>query len=204
MARWRGQHPTKLPATVEYADAVKWESARLTLEQIPVEVLQRRLLGADFSLAGVHYPAAWPGDALPIFPMWLAQRKANPDGIEWGGMIIERASCQAIGTMGAKGHPIAGQVEIGYGLNPEAQGKGYATEIALVFTEWLLAQPNVREVWAETHPQNRASQRVLEKCGFVFQEQRPDPTGGFLNRYRLTPEDRSILPSLTEPDRGKP
>jgi len=183
---------------------VKWESARLTLVQIPVEVLQRRIVGPGFSLDGVQYPASWPGDALPIFPMWLAQRISNPEGEEWGGMIVEGTSRTAIGTMGVKGLPIANQVEIGYGLIPEAHGKGYATEIALVFTEWLLAQTNVQEVWAETHPQNRSSQRVLEKCGFVFQEQRPDPAGGFLNRYRLTCPDRANLLSLTAPDHGKP
>ena len=37
---------------------------------------------------------------------------------------------------------------------------------------WALQQPGVKRVEAETEPDNRASRRVLEKCGFL-------PTGTF-------------------------
>ncbi|MFR8706532.1 MAG: GNAT family N-acetyltransferase [Subdoligranulum sp.] len=34
-------------------------------------------------------------------------------------------------------------------------------------TRWAFAQQDVDFVEAETDPDNRASQRILEKCGFV-------------------------------------
>jgi [ribosomal protein S5]-alanine N-acetyltransferase len=85
-----------------------------------------------------------------------------------GGVVIERSSLTAIGELGCKSDPDAsGAVEIGYGLNPSVWNRGYATEIVSAFTAWLLEQPTVRTVTAETATSNPASARVLEKSGFV-------------------------------------
>ena len=57
--------------------------------------------------------------------------------------------------------------EIGYGILEEYQSQGYATEAVGAAANWALKQSNVTRVEAETEPDNRASQRVLEKCGFL-------------------------------------
>ena len=49
----------------------------------------------------------------------------------------------------------------------EYQGQGYATEAVGAAVTWALQQPFVTCVETETAPDNRASQRVLEKCGFL-------------------------------------
>lgn len=64
-------------------------------------------------------------------------------------------------------------VEIGYGIQPEQEGHGYTTEALQAMTQWAFSQKDVVFVEAETAPDNKASQRVLEKCGFV-----PDGTTG--------------------------
>ena len=66
-----------------------------------------------------------------------------------------------------KGLPENGQPEIGYGISPEFQGQGYATEAVRAACRWALAQPGVAAVEAETEPANAASQAVLRKVGFV-------------------------------------
>lgn len=58
-------------------------------------------------------------------------------------------------------------MEIGYGLNPGAWGRGYATEAVGALVTALLARPDVRRVTAQTATTNPASARVLEKLGFA-------------------------------------
>ena len=58
-------------------------------------------------------------------------------------------------------------VEIGYGILPSYEGNGYMTEAVQGMIRWAFAQQDVDFVEAETDPDNRASQRILEKCGFV-------------------------------------
>ena len=58
-------------------------------------------------------------------------------------------------------------VEIGYGVLPEYEGQGYTTEAVQAMTQWAFQQKDVVFVETETDPENKASQRVLEKCGFV-------------------------------------
>jgi [ribosomal protein S5]-alanine N-acetyltransferase len=81
--------------------------------------------------------------------------------------------------MGCKARPDEqGQVEIGYGIIPAAQNKGYATEMARAFVDWLQAQPGVRRVTAECRVDNPGSMRVLEKSGFLRVGERVDEEDG--------------------------
>ena len=92
----------------------------------------------------------------------------HPDQWEWYTVwIIERKNGSKVGDLCFKGRNDDGSVEIGYGILPEHQGRGYATEAVDATVSWALRQPGVRRVDAETEPDNKASQRVLEKCGFI-------------------------------------
>jgi ribosomal-protein-alanine N-acetyltransferase len=57
-------------------------------------------------------------------------------------------------------------VAIGYALLPRERGKGYGSEAIKVMVDYLFLSKNIVRIQAETHPQNIASQRVLEKAGF--------------------------------------
>lgn len=74
---------------------------------------------------------------------------------------------QQVGDAGFKGPAQNGVVEIGYGINEQYQGQGYATEGIKAVCQWALAQADVQAVEAETEPNNKASQNVLKKLGFV-------------------------------------
>lgn len=56
-------------------------------------------------------------------------------------------------------------LEVGYRLRRAAWGKGYATEAALALVRLALADPAVSCVVAAALVPNRASTRVMEKCG---------------------------------------
>lgn len=60
------------------------------------------------------------------------------------------------------------EVEIGYALLPETWGKGYATELAQSLIHWGFKHLTVNQLVGITHPENIASQRVLQKCGMQF------------------------------------
>ena len=92
----------------------------------------------------------------------------HPDQWNWNAMwIIELRDGTHIGDLCFKGLEANGMAEIGYGILEEYQGQGYATEAVGAAANWALKQPNVACVEAETTPDNRASQRVLDKCGFL-------------------------------------
>lgn len=79
--------------------------------------------------------------------------------------IVERATGLTIGGVGFHREPIDGAVEIGYGLVPLARGRGVATEAVLALLE--VTRAHAVTVVAETDEGNVASERVLERCGFV-------------------------------------
>ena len=98
----------------------------------------------------------------------------HPDQYDWYAMwMIERKDGTHIGDFCFKGAPVNGAVEIGYGIFDAYQGQGYASEAVQAAVTWALDQSGVHCVEAETEPDNKASQRVLEKCGF-----RPSGTTG--------------------------
>ena len=90
------------------------------------------------------------------------------DQWQWYAMrMIEMRDGTHIGDLCFKGIGANGMVEIGYGISEGHQGQGYATEAVDATVLWALEQTGVKRVEAETEPDNRASQRVLEKCGFL-------------------------------------
>ena len=56
---------------------------------------------------------------------------------------------------------------LGYCLNEQAWGHGYATEAAHALLEWGFDTLDLNRVQAETDTRNLASAHVLEKLGFV-------------------------------------
>ena len=92
----------------------------------------------------------------------------RPDLWEWYAIwMISLKDGTHVGDLSFKGFNPDGSVEIGYGIMDAYQGQGYATEAVAAAVNRALTQPGVTRVEAETEPDNRASQRVLEKCGFV-------------------------------------
>ncbi|MBR2836492.1 MAG: GNAT family N-acetyltransferase [Coriobacteriales bacterium] len=92
----------------------------------------------------------------------------NPHLWEWYAMwMIELKDGTHIGDLCFKGLDLNGVTEVGYGILEKYQGQGYATETVKAVVSWAFDNPMVAAIEAETDPGNKASQRVLEKCGFV-------------------------------------
>jgi RimJ/RimL family protein N-acetyltransferase len=71
------------------------------------------------------------------------------------------------GSGGFKSAPVAGEVEIGYGVAPARQRRGMATAAVRELVRIASADPRVGAVLAKTALANVASRRVVEKAGFI-------------------------------------
>jgi [ribosomal protein S5]-alanine N-acetyltransferase len=132
-----------------------------------------------------------PEQRAQVSPDWLAQLEAFPAANPWvhGFTLVHRASDTVIGTGGFKAPPSSdGMVEIAYGVAPEHQGKGYATEAAEALTAYAFRSGLVRSVRAHTLPEPNASTRVLTKCGFQKIGEVIDPEDGLVWRWEKTME----------------
>ena len=59
------------------------------------------------------------------------------------------------------------RAEIGYMILPQYQGKGYVTEAIKAVMEYGFNQMNLHSIEAVIDPENYASEKVLQKIGFV-------------------------------------
>ena len=92
----------------------------------------------------------------------------HPEQWKWYAIwMIELKDGTHIGELCFKGIDSNGSVEIGYGISEAYEGNGYGTEAVLAVVHWAIEQKEVTRIEAETEPENIASQRVLEKCGFI-------------------------------------
>ncbi|OMC81896.1 N-acetyltransferase [Viridibacillus sp. FSL H7-0596] len=98
----------------------------------------------------------------------LSKVRENQQDYIWctNWQIISRDKNCTVGGIMLKGRPNEdGEVIIGYYTLPQYQGKGYMTEAVNNIKSWLLNQPEVKFVIADTDKNNIASHRVLEKSG---------------------------------------
>ena len=81
---------------------------------------------------------------------------------------------------------IAGGVEMGWIVAPEAQGQGLASEACTAILAWFEEQFGKHPMWAMISPGNDPSMKLAEKLGF---ERRPDGT------YRDRPQTYWLRPA---------
>ena len=121
-----------------------------------------------------------------VSPDWLARVQGAAPDDPWlpGFAIVQRSTNIVVGTCGFKGPPgDDAAVEIAYGIAPEHQGHGYATEAAEALTAYAFNSGQVRVVRAHTIAETNASTRILIKCGFRSAGTVIDPEDGLVWRW---------------------
>lgn len=89
---------------------------------------------------------------------------SDGDGFVGVGLLIPVAGTGVDGTdLDARGP----EIEIGYWVARRVWARGYATEIGSAVLAWAMSDggPGLGRLIAVAHPENLASQRVLEKIG---------------------------------------
>jgi RimJ/RimL family protein N-acetyltransferase len=97
---------------------------------------------------------------------------------------------QFVGRGGLTTHQFEGKevVGLGYAVMPDYWNRGFATEIAAASLEVGFGHLGLAEIWSWALPDNRASQRVMEKLGFRYEQD--SEFAGLVHRfYRLVAQD---------------
>jgi ribosomal-protein-alanine N-acetyltransferase len=86
----------------------------------------------------------------------------------WG--VLPIGVEEIIGWAGLQYLPELDETEVGFLLDRPHWGRGYATEAALASLQFGFEHFNLDSIIALVHPENLASQRVIEKCGMTYME----------------------------------
>jgi RimJ/RimL family protein N-acetyltransferase len=154
----------------------------------PAQSVSLRLLTPDEArdiVAGRRPAHGWardfPGDGDRVG----ARLATFPDadrGTPWFASWLILVGDSVVGTIGCKGAPRDGTVEVGYGVAPSARRRGVASAALAQLLERLDECGLVVE--AETLTDNAPSQAVLRRQGFAAVGTRRDPDDGELIRWR--------------------
>lgn len=101
----------------------------------------------------------------PHIKMFLEKLREDSTQYGWGvWLVINKENNTIIGDIGFKGKPNSeNTVEVGYGIIPSAQNKGFATEAVNEIINWAFTHDDVDKVVAECLHDNIPSIKVLEK-----------------------------------------
>lgn len=113
----------------------------------------------------------WPVRDRAAVAEWLEKavtlREFAKEGDYLALAIVSKASDQVIGQVNAMYRSEANQAaEIGYVINPEFGGQGFASEAATALVTTLFATGKFRRILARLDTRNSDSVRLLERIGF--------------------------------------
>jgi len=147
------------------------ETPRLILRPLVPEDAPdlRRWLGRDEVYTYWGRPAS-KGEREPelmfIDPRPWVKRKPSPD-FKWG--VVLRETNAVVGDISIFDIENSRMGSVGYRFDPEVWGRGYATEALRAAVEFIFTHTELDRLHATADVRNVASNRVLEKCGFVHE-----------------------------------
>lgn len=98
---------------------------------------------------------------------WLEAQEPNRLAGHSLEMAIADAGTDAVlGAIGTGFNSSALSAYVGYWLAPEARGHGHATIALRLLCNWLFETFDLGRIALTTDPENLASQRVAQRCGF--------------------------------------
>ncbi len=151
---------------LERVQTARLVASRLTEADLPdlLELLRDPRVAATLSLTGqppsedevhaglIEAIGHWE---LQGFGLWL---------------LREHSSGRPVGRGGLQHTIVTGQdeVEVAWAIAPELWGRGFATELARAAIDAAFGPLELPAVIAYALPDNKASRRVMEKCGFAY------------------------------------
>lgn len=148
------------------------KTSHLTLRSL--QTTDAEVLHCIYHVDGVlrYFPKQDPPPLEKLIKFVENQRKHWEDyGYgNWG--IVPEGETEIIGWAGLQFLKETGETEVGYLLNRPYWGHGYATEAARAALAFAFGNFDHEKIIGLTHPENTASQQVLEKCGLTFSERK--------------------------------
>lgn len=126
-----------------------------------------------------RWRAAWERDGLGT---WVVRDRAAGDFLGYGGCSLREGIFW----------------NLGYRLRPEAQGHGFATEVARAAIERVRARPAAEPVVAYLVEHNSASAAVARRVGLTVVHRGPDAGNPDPSAVRLVMADRPLTDAELE------
>jgi len=144
---------------------------------------------SDYSDFEVGIEPAWQGFTNPNKhliegPSPMVHRiprvKKDPSFADIGLLLaIEKNTNEIIGSAGFHDLPDEiGMIEIGYGVVPEKQGKGFGQELLVGMWAMICERPDVKILRYTVAPDNQPSLHIINKLGFLKVGEQIDPEDG--------------------------
>jgi len=90
------------------------------------------------------------------------------DGVYFA--LAEKNTDKMIGSVGVSGiNRNHGRIELSYDLAPQYWNRGIMTKATLAVVKYVFETMHINRIEAFALPENKASARMLEKCGFEFE-----------------------------------
>ena len=103
--------------------------------------------------------------ARELVERFVDAQRAEPR-LVWQLAIDDKADGRHIGTCGVRvNDPERREANIGYEIDADRWGRGYATEAATAILRYGFADLGMHRIWAECVADNAASARIMEKLG---------------------------------------
>ena len=156
-----------------FSTPIRFETERLIVDEwhslSPTdEDLARSVMAILTPSVSQSLPDGWQGEySVERAAQWIKERDQESTNL----LILDRSSKQAVGLMivfTSGDEPIGQVVRIGYMLEETAWGQGVGTELLRGFVQWCKTA-EVSSIIGGVDPDNVASQRVMEKAGFMVQ-----------------------------------
>ncbi|MGR0158620.1 GNAT family N-acetyltransferase [Paenarthrobacter nitroguajacolicus] len=142
-----------------------------------------RLRFREMTLADLEQMSSMLGDpsVMTYYPApksraetvaWIEWNRANYARDGFGLWIVETHDSEFVGDCGLTWQEVNGraELEVGYHVRRDLQGRGYATEAALACVEIARDVLRMPRLVAIIHPDNAASRRVAERVGMRYLE----------------------------------
>jgi RimJ/RimL family protein N-acetyltransferase len=163
----------------ETAESILGETAKLFRRGATIET--ERLMLRPTNVGDRDFYHRIYGDAANLKYMGGAKSAQDIEGTFHGsllpfrktelratGVVVEKATAQPVGlaSVSATGIPGESGAELGWIVSPNAQRRGYASEISRSMIDYAFGHPNINSVRAATHPANPASNQLLRRLQF--------------------------------------
>ena len=136
-----------------------------TVREADLETLFEKL--EDIESRGEYYPQKLPSEVA-------LKRRFSEDGY-WGENFGRLLICEPDGSIVGMIHffkqpSYYDGLELGYMIfNPANRGKGYMSEAVRLMARFLFREYKINRLQILVIPENVASWRVAEKCGFTYE-----------------------------------
>lgn len=161
------------------------QTNRLTIREYLPDELETYLNHFTDKEVTLYTPKRSRDERITIFNNALIQYQTTKTNGMWG--MFNKSNGEFVGGCLLRPfHDDPNLFEIGYSLDRQYWGQGLATEMAEALVNYGFTTPNITAIVACTQLPNIASQRVLEKAGFVRGENIFEEDGLELAFFRLS------------------